>query len=301
MKRALATVILGMCLYACGSSPSATTPSPTPTAGTRVIGLSGNLTFGNVTVGQTTTAAMTITNAGNAPLTVSGMTGPGGGVYTASFPNGTIAAGGSQVVTILFSPTAATNYSGTLTINGDQSSGTNTIPISGTGVTSTPTTFTLTGTVTDGTSQGILPNITVQIGSGTNVGKSAVTDSSGNYSMSGLSAGTFTLSASATSYQTTTQQVTLSTNTRVDLVLQRAGAPTPTPTPTPTPPGPVAAPTLPPQTGSICSLNSIVHPASCNNSMFGNATFICNDGARSCATTSQGACSSHGGLYCTVQ
>jgi len=94
-------------------------------------------------------------------------------------------------------------------------------------------TFTLNGTVTDGTSHGILPGITVQVASGTNAGKSAVTDSSGNYSMIGLAAGTFTLSASATSYQTATQQVTLSANTRVDLVLQRV-APTPTPTPAPT-------------------------------------------------------------------
>jgi hypothetical protein len=84
-----------------------------------------------------------------------------------------------------------------------------------------PATFTLTGTLTDGTSHGILPNITIQIVAGANAGKSAVTDSSGNYAMSGLSAGTFTLSVSATSYQTTTQQVTLSTSTRVDLDLQR--------------------------------------------------------------------------------
>lgn len=82
-------------------------------------------------------------------------------------------------------------------------------------------TLTLAGTLIDGTSHGILPNITVQIVSGTNVGKTAVTDSSGNYVMSGLSTGTFTVSVSAISYETTRQQVTLSANTRVDLVLQR--------------------------------------------------------------------------------
>ena len=49
-------------------------------------------------------------------------------------------------------------------------------------------------------------------------------------------AGTFTLSASAVSYQTTTQQVTLSGNTRVDIVLQRVpSTATPTPAPGPTP------------------------------------------------------------------
>ncbi len=83
-------------------------------------------------------------------------------------------------------------------------------------------TFTLTGTLTDGTSHGILPNITVQIVSGMDVGRSAVTDSSGNYVMSGLSADTFTVSVSAESYLTTTQQITLSANTHLDLVLQRA-------------------------------------------------------------------------------
>ena len=86
---------------------------------------------------------------------------------------------------------------------------------------SLPATFTLSGTLTDGTSHGILPNLTIQISAGTNVGKSTVTDGNGNYVMSGLSAGAFTLSVSAISYQTTTQQVTLSANTRVDLVLQR--------------------------------------------------------------------------------
>ena len=94
-----------------------------------------------------------------------------------------------------------------------------------------PATFAVNGTVTDGTSHGILPNITVQIASGTNIGKSAVTDGSGNYVLSGLTAGTFTLSAAATSYQTTTQQVTLSASNRVDLVLQRTVTTSPTPPP----------------------------------------------------------------------
>jgi len=36
-------------------------------------------------------------------------------------------------VTVFFKPTAATNYNGTLTVNGDQTSGTNSIAISGSG------------------------------------------------------------------------------------------------------------------------------------------------------------------------
>jgi hypothetical protein len=206
-------------------------------------------------------------------------------------------------VTIQFKPVSAGTYSGTLTVNGDQTSGSNTTPISGTGVSAdpapSPSAFSINGSVTDGTSHGVLPNITVQIVSGTNAGKSALTDNAGNYTIGNVAAGTFSVSAAATGYQTTTQQVSLTGNARVDFVLQRVGAPSPTP---PTASGPIAAPGLPSRTsGNICSLNDIVHPASCINDKFGNATFICNDGARSCSGTSQGACSSHGGIFCAVQ
>ena len=88
----------------------------------------------------------------------------------------------------------------------------------------TPIAFSVTGTLTDGTSHGVLPNITIQIVSGVNAGSSAITDSNGNYTLNGLSAGTLTLSVSAVGYQTTTQTVTLTTRTRIDLVLQRVAA-----------------------------------------------------------------------------
>jgi hypothetical protein len=118
-------ILLLISASACGGNSPTTTP--TPTATTRIIGLSGNLAFGNVQVGNTATATLTITNSGNSTLTVSGMTGPSG--YTASWTNGTIPAGGSQAATFQFAPTAAQTYSGTLTVNGDQTSGTNTIAI----------------------------------------------------------------------------------------------------------------------------------------------------------------------------
>jgi hypothetical protein len=90
-----------------------------------------------------------------------------------------------------------------------------------------PKTVTLTGTVTDDTSKGILPNIHIDIISGTNAGKSTLTDAAGNYSISGLTPGTFTLSASATSYQTVTMDVTMSSDQRMDIVLPRVPAPAP--------------------------------------------------------------------------
>jgi fibronectin type III domain protein len=69
-------------------------------------------------------------------------------------------------------------------------------------------------------------------------------------------------------------------------------------------PTPVAAPGLPSRTAVgakfACSLDAIVHPASCVNNSFGNATALCNDGARSCSTSNSGTCSSHSGVYCYV-
>jgi hypothetical protein len=229
---------LATALWSCGggagsgSNPTPTTPT-TPTSTTRILGLSGNLAFGNVTVGQSASLTLTITNSGNATLTVSGMavTSGLGSVYASTFTSGTIPAGGSQVATIQFAPAAATSYGGTLQVNGDQTSGINTIPISGTGTTPTPSTFSISGTVTDGTSRNPVPNATVQITSGTSAGKSAVTDSDGTYFLTGVSAGACTLSAAEPHYKTTTQQLSLAAGMRIDLVLQRTTDPTPTPQP----------------------------------------------------------------------
>src|SRR5205085_10080046 len=60
---------------------------------------------------------------------------------------------------------------------------------------------TVSGTVTDGTCGGILPNIRIQVVDGPNAGQAATTGGAGTYTIAGLAAGTFTLSASAVSYQ----------------------------------------------------------------------------------------------------
>jgi hypothetical protein len=89
-----------------------------------------------------------------------------------------------------------------------------------------PSILSVNGTVTDGTSGGILPNISMQITNGANAGKSVTTDGSGNYTFRGLSPGSFILSASNEAYVTVAKSVSLSANTRVDFVLQRAPPPT---------------------------------------------------------------------------
>jgi hypothetical protein len=75
---------------------------------------------------------LTITNSGNAALTITGMSGPS--VFTTNWPSGTIPPGASQAATIGFSPTTAGTVSGTITVNADHTSGTNTIPVSATAI-----------------------------------------------------------------------------------------------------------------------------------------------------------------------
>ena len=118
-------IVLLLTLAACGGGGGPTTPTVAPTS---AIALSGNLDFGNVLVGTSWNATLTISNSGNTALTVTSITGPSG--FTASFTSGTIAAGSSQAVTIGFTPSAPGDYSGTVTVIGNQSSGTNTIKIS---------------------------------------------------------------------------------------------------------------------------------------------------------------------------
>lgn len=101
----------------------------------RIIGVSGNLAFGNVVTGQTPTATMTINNSGNATLSVTGIGYPTG--FTGAW-SGSILAGKSTNVTVTFIPLLVQAYGGTVTITNDSTSGTGTISISGTGVSGRP-------------------------------------------------------------------------------------------------------------------------------------------------------------------
>jgi hypothetical protein len=87
-----------------------------------------------VSVGGSRDANFTISNTGNAVLTITSLTAPSdlADLLSASWISGQIAAGASQVVTVTFAPTQPGSYAGTLTVNGDQTSGTNTIAVSAT-------------------------------------------------------------------------------------------------------------------------------------------------------------------------
>lgn len=101
-------------------------------AATKIIGLSGDMDFGEVGVSDTpATTTMTIANTGDSDLTVTSIDYPEG--YSGTY-SGVIGAGMSDDVEVTFDPTAAQEYNGTITVNSDATSGTNTIGVTGEGV-----------------------------------------------------------------------------------------------------------------------------------------------------------------------
>ncbi|MES2386980.1 MAG: choice-of-anchor D domain-containing protein, partial [Bacteroidota bacterium] len=103
---------------------------------TRIISLSmpQGTDFGSVIVGQTAARTLIITNNGTGPLTINFFVLPPG--FSGNF-SGTIPAGGSQNVTITFTPTAGTFYSGNVIVDGNATGGSNTVAVSGTGIAAT--------------------------------------------------------------------------------------------------------------------------------------------------------------------
>ncbi len=147
--RAAAATLLALSLAACSGGESPTGPSPVTNApqaaaSSRAINVSGNLAFGEVTLGASRESTMTITNSGTAPLTVSSLTVTGGlaAHVTATWTSGTIQAGSSQNVVVRFRPTSSGAFSGSVIVNGDQTSGNNALGISGSALVSFAGTWT---------------------------------------------------------------------------------------------------------------------------------------------------------------
>lgn len=103
---------------------------------TRVISLTGSLAFGGVMTNRTAQKTLTVANTGNGVLTVNGIATPAG--FTATPTSFTVNPGASRSVTVTFAPTALQDYTGTLTVDSDNTSGTETSACSGTGIDNTP-------------------------------------------------------------------------------------------------------------------------------------------------------------------
>jgi hypothetical protein len=100
---------------------------------TRIISVSGNLSFGALGINQTASRTLAISNTGTGNLTVTGITYPAGFSGNLS-GNLTVAPNTSQNVTVTFTPTAPGSYAGNLVVLSNASSGNASIATSGTGV-----------------------------------------------------------------------------------------------------------------------------------------------------------------------
>lgn len=104
--------------------------SGTGTAPVRVIGLGGDLAFGLVLAGVSESRMMTIANTGTSILTVTNISYPSG--FSGSW-TGMVSPGGATNVAVVFAPSGAVSYGGTVTVHSDATGGTNAISVSGTG------------------------------------------------------------------------------------------------------------------------------------------------------------------------
>jgi hypothetical protein len=111
-----------------------------------------------------------------------------------------------------------------------------------------------------------------------------LTGATGGYSVAGVAAGAVAVTASAASYQTTTQSVTVAGDTQVNIFLPRT---------------PSGAP--PPSSSLTCNGATVPVTVACpNNGGVQAPTAKCNDASFSCSQNRSGTCSSHGGVSCWV-
>jgi len=207
----LALVATGGLLDACSSSRSSTSPSPvstsTPTATVASVAVSGSAPQ----VGATTQFSATAALSDGSTVSVTS-------IATWSSSN---------------SAAATVNASGAVTgvAAGDADITATYQTVSGkaqvTVVRPVAPTFTISGTLRDATSGGSLPNVIVEAepADAGATKRSAPTDASGVYVISGLPPGLVTLRVAASSYQPLTQTVTVSGDTHTDLVLARIPPP----------------------------------------------------------------------------
>ena len=113
--------------------------------------LTGTLAFGTAELNSVVTLPLTIQNTGTSSLTVDSISYPNG--FSGDWEGGTIAAGGTQTVTVTFNPTSSQSYAGAVRVTSSDPSGwINDPSISGTAghvfnYTDTGDSITLTGRV----------------------------------------------------------------------------------------------------------------------------------------------------------
>jgi Abnormal spindle-like microcephaly-assoc'd, ASPM-SPD-2-Hydin/Protein of unknown function (DUF1573) len=138
------------------NSPAVVALNGTGIAATQLLSFSAtSLSFGNVNTGSSSTQSVTLTNSGNASVTVSQITESGagftlGGVGTPV----TLSAGQALTFSVLFSPSAAGTASGTVSVTSTASGSPTSISLTGTGVQSTTHSVTLSWVASTSTVSG---------------------------------------------------------------------------------------------------------------------------------------------------
>jgi HYDIN/CFA65/VesB-like, Ig-like domain/Carboxypeptidase regulatory-like domain len=213
----LSAAIVGSVLALTGCNKKESVTGPTP--GT--VALTGNLAFGNVTVSSTAASTLTITNTGMTALTVTSVSYPAG--FSGNWSSGTIAAGAQQGVVVTFAPSAATTYSGNITVTATELTAPSTIAVSGTGV--VIPTFTLTGTITETppTTSTTLAGARVTFVDGANAGKFGVSNAQGVYQIPGVTNGGYTVIVELVGYISVTRPVGIDGNTTLNIQLSPTG------------------------------------------------------------------------------
>lgn len=132
-------VLLTGTVFAGCSKKSPTSPSPSPSSTpSRVIAVSGDLSFGDVEVNATKSKAIRVTNSGNAALTISGITGPHASIFSVTPLTATLPPSGSQDFTFFCKPAAVAYYAGVVSLTSDATSGNGQVNISCSGVRTGP-------------------------------------------------------------------------------------------------------------------------------------------------------------------
>ena len=204
----LSVALVSVVSAACGSSPSPSTPSTQPSI--QAVTVTANV-VSLTSVGQTTqaTASASLSNGTTQDVTASCSNWQSDNTRALTVNStGLLTAQGSGSATVTTTCQTVVGR-GSMTVTLKQAA---------------LSTFTLSGTVTDGSSHGILPNIAVQIADGPNAGKATRTDGAGNYVIPNLAPSAFSVTVSAIRYITTTQSVTLAADARLDVVLPRNDA-----------------------------------------------------------------------------
>ena len=105
---------------------------------------SSSVSFGSVNVSSSGNQSVTLTNAGNASITVSSVTVSGAGFTAGGVSSGLIlAAGQTATLTATFTPSAAGSATGSVTVASNATNSPDSITLSGTGVSVTPASVSL--------------------------------------------------------------------------------------------------------------------------------------------------------------